>query len=247
MITVQCEQGTPEWFEARAGAITASMVESIRDRYQRPKSKAGQFKDATLDYAFRLAIERISGDPLSDGGFDTWQSRRGRELEAEARALHQLMIGQKIEQTGIVLTDDGKFGASADGLIGDDGGSEYKCFLDPAKLRSILIDGVIEGVTDQIQTCLWVTGRTWWDFVLYCPALAAVDKEIYIHRVDRDDDHIESMEADLIEFEGVVTGYERRLREGTGTEDEVHMFACHQAHAEPAEELPSAAGLFGVN
>lgn len=211
MIPVQCEQGTQEWHDARAGAITASRVAEIRDRYKVPKERAGQFKDPMRDYAFRLAIERISGRSLDESGFDTWQARRGRELEEEARNLHQLLIGKKIKQTGIVLTDDRKFGASADGLIGDDGGAEYKCFLAPEKLRKVLIEDDISGVYDQVQTGLWITGRSWWDFVLYCPALAAVDKEISIHTIWRDDDYIEAMEMDLVEFDRLVIDYQEKL------------------------------------
>ncbi|AOE60405.1 hypothetical protein QZH45_14320 [Pseudomonas corrugata] len=37
-----------------------------------------------MTYAFELAVERIGGAPL-DGGFETWQMRRGHELEPEAR------------------------------------------------------------------------------------------------------------------------------------------------------------------
>src|ERR1051326_347485 len=42
--------------------------------------KVGDWSDAAKDYAFRLAIERISGKPL-DEGFETWSMKRGHELE----------------------------------------------------------------------------------------------------------------------------------------------------------------------
>src|SRR5690606_23994368 len=37
--------------------------------------KVGEFSEAAKNYAFRLAIERISGEPL-DEGFETWAMRR---------------------------------------------------------------------------------------------------------------------------------------------------------------------------
>ena len=39
---------------------------------------------------------------------------------------HEIQTGLVVTQVGLVKTDDGIFGASADGFIGEDGGSEYK-------------------------------------------------------------------------------------------------------------------------
>lgn len=174
--------------------------------------KVGDFSDPAKDYAFRLAIERISCEPLADEQFETWSMRRGRELEPAARELHAFTHGLEIVQTGLVLTDDRRFGASADGLIGTDGGSEYKCFTDPGKLRDILITRDIRDFTDQVQGCMWLTGRTWWHFGLYCPALIPVGKELTVFPVERDEAYIEALEADLIEFDGLVQSYEDALR-----------------------------------
>jgi len=173
--------------------------------------KIGDWSDATKDYAFRLAIERISGSPL-DEGFETWSMRRGHELEPEARMEHEAQTGLLVERAGFVTTDDGLFGASADGLIDPDGGSEYKCFLAPDKLRPILLDRDITDVREQAQGCMWLCGRKWWHVGLYCPALASVDKQFTLVEVQRDDDFIEAMEADLIEFSRFVDEYEAALR-----------------------------------
>lgn len=173
--------------------------------------KIGDWSDAAKDYAFRLAIERISGQPL-DEGFETWAMRRGHELEPEARMEHEAQTGLLVERAGFVTTDDGLFGASADGLIDPDGGSEYKCFLAPDKLRPILLDGDVTDVREQAQGCMWLCGRKWWHVGLYCPALAAADKQFTMIEVARDDDFIERMEADLLEFSAFVSEYEVRLR-----------------------------------
>lgn len=172
--------------------------------------KVGDYTDAALNYAFRLAMERISGTPL-DEGFTNWAARRGHELEPEARATHALHIGRSIQRAGVVLTDDERFGASADGLIGDDGGAEYKAFLAPEKLRPILIDGDWGDVRDQAQGCMWLTGRKWWHLCLFCPALEPVGKELVIYREERDDDYIEAMERDLLAFDEVVERFKGQL------------------------------------
>lgn len=213
MIIVNCSQGTPEWHAARSGCITASMFNVARSRLKRNTGtrKAGDWASDALDYAFRLAIERISQCPL-DEGFETWQMRRGHELEPDARMEHEAATGFLVERAGFVMTDDGKFGASADGLIGADGGSEYKCLVSPERLRTVLFDGDLSDFTDQVQGCMWITGRSWWHLCFYCPALADIGRQIAIHHVQRDDDYIEAMEADLIEFDRLVVQYEMRLR-----------------------------------
>lgn len=210
MIIYEAPQGSPEWFQARAGVITASMFSTIRDVYKSGPDK-GKWKSAALDYAFRLAIERISGEPL-DEGYETWAMRRGHELEPTARGLHAMEIDRPITQIGFIATQDGKFGASVDGLIGEDGGAEYKCLVSPEKLRKTLVDGDLSDYMDQVQGGMWVTGRAYWHLCFYCPMLESIDKELFIHVVRRDDDYIEAMEGDLLAFEEVVTGYERKLK-----------------------------------
>ena len=173
----------------------------------------GEPSAAALEYAFGLAVERIGGAPL-DGGYETWQMRRGHELEPEARMEHELQTGLIVMPVGLVKTDDGVFGASADGFIGQDGGAEYKCFLAPEKLRSFHIDNDVSGVIDQVQGCLWITGRKWWHIGMYCPLLKPVGRQLWWKKFDRDDDYIEKLEEDLWEFSKIVDGYEKALREG---------------------------------
>jgi hypothetical protein len=173
----------------------------------------GDYSDATKDYAFRLAIERISGMTL-DEGFETWSMKRGHELEPEARRLHEARYGVVVQQVGFVTSDDGLFGASADGFIDHDGGSEYKCFVDPGKLRTILLDGDITTVVDQCQGGMWLTGRKYWHAGLYCPALAAVGKDLTMYCIERDEAYIAALEQDMVKFSRLVSDYEQRLRDG---------------------------------
>ena len=174
--------------------------------------KVGEWSDASKDYAFRLAIERISGAPL-DEGFETWSMKRGHELEPHARMEHEMQTGLVVQRAGFVTTDDGIFGASADGLIGDDGGSEYKCFVDPGRLRSIYMDGDFSEIVDQAMGCMWLTGRKFWHICLYCPALETVGKQLWWREFKRDDDYIEKMESELWEFATLVSEYEHSLRQ----------------------------------
>ncbi|MBB04098.1 MAG: hypothetical protein CML03_01000 [Pseudooceanicola sp.] len=212
MQVIKCPQGSVEWLEARTGAITASMFEECCKRLKSGPNK-GDFSAAAKDYALKLAIERISGSLLQEDKFETFEMRRGHELEPEARLLHEEKTGLFIEQTGFVISDCGHYGASVDGMINDDGMSEYKCFISPKSLRHILFDNDIDSVMPQIQGGMWVTGRQWAHFVLYCPALADCGKALKIIDVKRDETYIEEMKAGLLEFNNLVESYKDKLNQ----------------------------------
>ena len=210
-IHLNAPQGTEAWFNERVGAITASMFAEARKKLKSGPSK-GDFSKAGHDYAFKLAVERISGELMDDHQFDPWQARRGRELEPEARIAYEEAREVLVEQTGLALTEDRLFGASVDGLVDDDGSVEIKCFLAPAKLAPILLENDMGDCMDQVQGGMWITGRKWTDFVLYCPALACIGKDLKIIHVERDESFIEQLEADLIEFNGLVDQYVSKLK-----------------------------------
>ncbi len=174
----------------------------------------GEWSDAAKNYAFRLAIERITGTALGDDEFNPWQAVRGSKLEEEARMEHELHSDVTVEQVGFVTTDDGKFGASADGWIDQDGGSEYKCYLATSKLRPILLDGETKFVYAQCQLNMELTGRHWWHFGLYLPDLRVIGRHFTLIHIKRDDDFIAAMWKDLLEFDGLVESYKARLLAG---------------------------------
>ena len=211
MIIYDHPQGSAEWLASRAGVITASKFVEARKRLKSGPKKGG-FTEAAEDYAFRVAVERISGAPL-DEGFSTWAMKRGNELEPEARAWVEVKLGIFVDVAGFVTTDDEKFGASADGFIDKDGGLEIKCLVDPDRIRNVILNDDISDFTDQIQGGMWITGRKWWQFALFCPALEKIGLQLYTKRVERDDNYINEMELDLLEFERVVSKYEQTLRD----------------------------------
>jgi hypothetical protein len=172
----------------------------------------GDYSEEAKNYAFRLAVERINGEPL-DEGFQTWAMKRGHDLEPMARAEHEVQSGLIVKRAGFVLTDDGVFGASADGLIGDDSGSEYKCFTDPALLRSFHIDNDASAIFEQVQGCMWITGRKEWHVGLYCPALVNCDRHLWWRVFQRDDAFIAAMEQDLRAFAELVDTFHHQLQQ----------------------------------
>ena len=203
MIPIYAPQGSIEWHLARAGLITGSIAY---------KALNAPHADSTKDLAWRLAIERISGEPLNEGNVG-WAAKRGHELEPEARMEHQAEINEIVEPVGFaIIADDWWFGCSADGLVERKGGAEYKCFTDPKALRSIVHEGDFGWVEVQSMFGLWVTGREWWDMGLYCPALKPVGLQFTRHRLRRNDDAIDSMVERLQGFKAMVEDYEGFLR-----------------------------------
>lgn len=209
-IHLEVPQGTPEWFQGRCGAITASMFSECRKRLKSGPNK-GDFSKAGHDYAFKLAVERISGELLDDPQFDPWQARRGRELEPEARLRYEEQQSVLVQETGLAVTENRLFGSSVDGLVDEDGNIEIKCFLAPSKLAPILLSGDIGDCEDQIQGGLWITGRQWTDFILYCPALKAINRDLTIIRIERNEDYIAELETDLLAFNQLVETYKYKL------------------------------------
>jgi len=207
--------------------------------------RVADFSDTAKALAFRLAIERISGVPL-DEGYETWAMARGHELEPQARAKHEEITGDMVREVGFVTTDDGWFGASADGFrFANDNGCEYKCFISPEKLRAILLDGDITEVMDQCQGGMWLTGAKAWEFGLYCPALAPIGRDFTLIVIERDDDYIEAMERDLVAFRALVMDYEARLRAG-GKPTAVPA-PTPAIQAAPPPEAPPAQAAIVVN
>jgi hypothetical protein len=200
MNIINCEQGSQEWLAARCGLVTASMFKEVR-----AKLKNGDYSAKAKEYAFRLACERISGELLSEDKFETWEMRRGHELEPEARLEHESQYALLVERAGFAVSDCGLFGASVDGLIDDDGMSEYKCFVSPKSVMPIILNNDVGDIIDQAMGGMWITNRKWCHIGLYCPALKNIGLQLKVIEVARDESYISELKKDLIKFDEFIT------------------------------------------
>jgi hypothetical protein len=80
-------------------------------------------------------------------------------------------------------------------------------------VREIYLNEDISFYMDQVQGNLWLSGRKWWDFCVYCPQFATIGADWYRQRVERDDNYIEQMAYELADFNNVVNNYTERLLE----------------------------------
>ena len=198
---LQLDQGSEEWLTARRGKITGSRFKDARD-----KLKGGQPSKACLGYAMDVARERIGGSAPSK--FQNAAMRTGTEQEPFARAMYEARTGHMVDEAGFYLSDDGVFGLSPDGLIDDDGVLEIKTMVSSDTLFTAVADGDVSAYMDQCHGYLWLLGRQWVDLVLWVPDLS----HMAIHRITRNEDAIEALEADLLAFAKLVTQYETTLR-----------------------------------
>jgi len=215
MIVLQHEQGSEDWLRARLGACTASRFSDARS-VLKVKSKNGNPGDPSGDaikYAWMIALETIAQEPL-DETFVTYAMRRGRDLEPIARAVYEKRTGAWVEEVSLILTDDSRFGYSADGFRDDDGLIEIKCPMAADKIGNVWASPETAHLEylDQINGGLWITGRKYCDLIVYCPWLAPVGKDLFVKRIYRDDEAIASLESDLVKFMRMVDGFLAVLR-----------------------------------
>lgn len=205
MIVHTFEQRTPEWHRARAGVISASNFKVARE-----KVKTGAPSAAAKKLAAKLAIERICGEPQEDV-FETWAMRRGTELESQAISAFEVEFGHSVESIGFCTTDCKKFGASPDGLIGEAEGCEVKCPISGEQIIKVLLEDDPSDYLDQVHGNLWITGRQAWHLIIYTPQLDGVNRSMSVFKIERDEDYIQKLVADLNAFDALIEDYVQQL------------------------------------
>lgn len=198
---INCEQGTPEWLQARLGVPSASSYAKLVTTTGKPSAQAEA-------YINQLVAERITGEPTFFQVTDPMT--RGIELEPQARVCYEMETGNLVDQVGFLMHDTLQAGASPDGLIGENGGLEIKCPL-PSTHVEYLRDGRLPSkYVQQVQGCLWISGRDWWDFMSYHPRM-----EPLIVRVYRDEDFIKALECAVIDAVQVIELLTTKFRSNT--------------------------------
>ena len=182
MIILDVEQGTEEWLQARLGVPTASNYSKIITSTGKPSAQADK-------YINDLVAQKLTGEIPEMFKSDAMQ--RGNDLEPQARAYYEFMTDNVVEEVGLILNYDGA-GCSPDGLIGDDGGLEIKCPLGATHVSYLRANKLPTEYVQQVQGCMYITGRSWWDFVSFHP-----DMESMIIRVERDDEFIEKLDVQM--------------------------------------------------
>lgn len=204
-ITYTDPQGSDAWLAARVGVITGSRFKDARD-----KLKNGKPSGKSDGYAFDLARERVGGTVPKV--FVNDAMRKGTEEEPKARFEYEARTGHMVTEAGFITTDDGQFGVSVDGLVGDDGIIEIKTMVSSSTLFTAVVGRDISEYIDQCNGAMWLLGRKWVDLILWAPDLADIGRDLTVIRIERDDDAINELESDLIAFWKRVNELESKLR-----------------------------------
>lgn len=155
----EVEQGTDDWHGLRRGKITASTIKAML-------TATGKIADNETS---RKAVNAIVAERLfgySEVTPTTSTMQRGHDDETLARDAYSAAIGE-VTECGFVERDIGGvlIGCSPDGLVGDTGGIEIKSRLHSIQIQTIIDGKVPPEFMAQIQTCMMVTKREWWDFI----------------------------------------------------------------------------------
>jgi hypothetical protein len=195
---ITCEQGTPEWHKARLGIPTASKFQTIV-----AKGRGGGESKGRKEYLYKLAGERLTGEPMHH--YQNDHMERGKEMEDEARELYSFARQQECQRVGFIR--NASKGCSPDSLIGNDGGLEIKTKLPHLQLEVLDADEVPSEHVAQLQGFLLVTGRQWIDFVSYWPGL-----KLFVKRVHRDEKYIATLKVAIDEFNDELDALVRKFQ-----------------------------------
>jgi|SRR6186713_963380 len=207
-------QGSEAWLAARRGVITGSRCKDVRD-YKQPTvadKKAGIMRGEAsaklIGYAFDVARELCGGTVPSV--FVNDAMRMGTEEEPKARRAFERKTGDLVLEAGFITTDDGRFGVSVDGFVGDDGIIEIKTMVSSNTLFRAFVEGVTDDYIDQCNMAMWLTGRKYVKLLLWAPDLA---RPLRIITITRDDNVLEELERDLLQFRARVDANVKALTE----------------------------------
>lgn len=193
------EQGSPAWVNARLGKITASRFKDVLTR----STMAGEPSKTAGRYILDLVAEILTGQSREQR--TTTAEQWGLDHEDAARTLYSEIVDREVKEVGFIEHPlDPMIGGSPDGLVGDDGGLEIKCPINPAIHLGYILGGVLpKDHVAQVQGHLWITGRAWWDFVSYYPNFegpGSLRLALWRLRVYRDVEFIKRLDEAVFAF-----------------------------------------------
>jgi putative phage-type endonuclease len=205
MPSVDVIQGTDEWLAMRAGMFTASRAKVLT------KTKAGKYSEKRDSYLMEVVMGRLTG--LNPEAYVSAAMEWGIQNEPLAKAAYENLKDVVVEPGGFAIHPKIEFfGASPDGLIGNDGLLECKCPNTVTHLEYLLAGVVPDDYKPQMLAQMACTGRQWCDFVSYDPRLPK-KLRLFVKRLERDEKAISEMESEVTKFLSEVDDLLLRLRQ----------------------------------
>ena len=186
------EQGTPEWFAARLGNVTASRVADVI-----AKTKSG-YSASRENYMAQLICERMTNTVAES--YSNAAMQWGTETEPLARAAYESYADVLVDEVGYIphpIIE--RAGASPDGLVGLDGQIEIKCPNTATHIDTLISDQVPTKYFTQMQWQMACTRRAWCDFVSFDPRLPN-GLQLFVKRVEYDAKYAEMLAVEVVKF-----------------------------------------------
>jgi len=182
------EQRTEQWYADRLGHATGSRASDIL---------AGKDTMARRGYLTQIVTERLTG--RQQDGYINADMQRGIDIEPVARAAYQASR-ELVDEVGFVRHPTIQwFGASPDGLVGDDGLIELKCPRSTTHLDYWQSGKPPAKYVPQMLAQLSCTRRKWVDFVSFDDRFPE-HLQLYVARFQPTQEIIEQFEQKVIEF-----------------------------------------------
>jgi putative phage-type endonuclease len=198
------EQGSNEWHLLRLGKVTASRIADVLS-----KGKSGE-SASRRNYRTELVVQRLTG--LPGESFSNAAMEHGVRTEPLARTAYEVEKQQFVEQVAFIDHPSIEwFGCSPDGLV-TDGLIEIKCPNSTTHVDYLADNKPPAKYIPQMQCQMAVTGRQWCDFVSFDPRLPD-DLQLFVVRLERDQEYIEAMEAEVKKFLSEVEDTLTKLKE----------------------------------
>lgn len=187
-----CEQGTPEWLQLRCGKVTASRIADALAEIKKGEAASRR------NYRTELVVETLTGVPVEQ--YVSKEMQWGIDTEPFARAAYELRQDATVDTLGFAVHPQiPRFGASPDGLVGNDGVLEIKCPNTSTHLECLLTGAIPSEHFPQMRAELACTGRAWVDFVSFDCRLPS-HLQLFVKRFHRDEERIAEMERRVLEF-----------------------------------------------
>lgn len=183
------EQKTDEWYKARLGKVTASRVSAVL---------AKRDSATRADYLTDLVLERLTGNQQEF--YQNEAMQWGTDTEPQARMAYEAFKCVLVDEMGFIDHHSIQyFGCSPDGLVGEDGLVEIKCPNSKTHISTLMSGKAPTKYIPQMQTQMAVMNRQWCDFVSFDPRLPE-DLQLFVIRVNRDDEYIAKLEEEVTAF-----------------------------------------------
>jgi putative phage-type endonuclease len=194
------EQRTEEWFQQRLGKVTASRISDVI-----AKTKTG-VSTSRQNYLVQLVSERITGK--KGDSFVNQAMLDGIERESAARELYMRTRGVSVTEVGFfdhpVIKNSG---ASPDGAVNAEEDGKYaglieiKCPIETTHTNTLMSKEVPSKYKSQIQWQMASVSPNvkWVDFISFNPNFPDT-MQLFVARVERDNDYIAELEAEVVKF-----------------------------------------------